>query len=202
MQWVCRAVIGLFVFASFQLNAALISDVEVADKIFISDSKAELVLNGAALRKKYMMINVYVGGLYLEKASTSPKSIISADTHKRMMFHVLLKRVSARKVANALNEALVINISKEEHQSLKPVIDIFLSLFDDIRLHKGDEVTIDYLPGKGTLVHIPGREDTFLKGKEFYDALLKVWIGPQPVSKDFKQQMLGGVDEAELDAES
>lgn len=199
MFWFRNTILAVVLFCSWSLHAALISDVEVADSISVENGQAELVLNGAALRKKYLIVDVYIGGLYLETPSQDPATIIRADTHKRMMFHVLLKRVSARKVANALNEALVINISKEEHQVLKPQIDQFLSLFDDIRLHKGDEVTIDYIPGTGTLVHIPGREDAVLDGKDFYDALLKVWIGPQPVSKDFKQQMLGAGDDSEMD---
>jgi hypothetical protein len=180
---------------ALNLKAAMISDVEVADQIRFATDNAELSLNGAALRKKYMVVSVYIGGLYLEKPSHDPETIIKTNAHKRMMFHVLLKRVSARKVANALNEALVINITPEEANYLKPTIDRFLGLFDDIRLHKGDEVTIDYIPGTGTLVHIPGREDAVLEGKAFYDALLKVWIGPQPVSQDFKQQMLGTTSE-------
>ena len=194
MLWIRLLLLNVFVLASVHAKALVISDVEVADKVSFADTKAQLELNGAALRKKYLIVDVYIGGLYLENISQDPEQIIASDSHKRMMFHVLLKRVSARKVANALNEALVINITKDEHESLKPVIDQFLSLFDDIRLHRGDEVTIDYLPGEGTLVHIPGKEDALLEGKAFYDALLKVWIGLQPVSKDFKAQMLGTLD--------
>lgn len=202
MFWFRNATLAVALLCSWSLHAALISDVEVADTVSLESGQTQLVLNGAALRKKYLIVDVYIGGLYLEEASQDPDTIISADTYKRMMFHVLLKRVSARKVANALNEALVINISKEEHQVLKPQIDLFLSLFDDIRLHKGDEVTIDYVPGTGTIVHMPGREDAVLEGKDFYDALLKVWIGPQPVSKDFKQQMLGVMDDSEMDEDA
>jgi hypothetical protein len=202
MVWFRNVLAGMLLAWSGSSFAALVSDVDVADKITLAEGEAELVLNGAALRKKYMIVDVYIGGLYLEQASRDPDTIIQTDGYKRMLFHVLLKRVSARKVANALNEALVINITKEEHNRLKPQIDDFLALFDDIRLHQGDEVTIDYLPGQGTLVHIPGREDTLLEGKDFYDALLKVWIGPQPVSKDFKQQMLGVMDEDGMDEES
>ncbi|GLQ33047.1 chalcone isomerase family protein [Litoribrevibacter albus] len=202
MSCLRNALVGLLIMLSWSSHAAMISDVEIADDVSLGDGNAELHLNGAALRKKYLIVQVYVGGLYLEKTSKDPVEIIQADGYKRMLFHVLLKRVSARKVANALNEALVINISKDEHEMLKPQIDEFLSLFDDIRLHKGDEVTIDYLPGKGTLVHIPEKEDRLLEGKAFYDALLKVWIGPQPVSKDFKQQMLGVSEEMDMDEES
>lgn len=187
---------------SFSVSALMVSDVDIADKVSVAKPQTELTLNGAAMRKKFLLVDVYIGGLYLEKPSHSPADIISSDSYKRMMFHVLLKRVSARKVANALNEALVINLTKEEHQILKPEIDQFLACFTDIKLHKGDQVTIDYIPGKGTLVHIPGAEDKIIKGKDFYDALLQVWIGPQPVSNEFKRQILGISDDDNLEADS
>lgn len=193
--------ISLMLSWSLSASAVIISDVDIADKISVTQPRTELTLNGAAMRKKFLLVDIYIGGLYLEKPSHSPADIISSNSYKRMMFHVLLKRVSARKVANALNEALVINLTKEEHQTLKPEIDRFLACFTDIKLHNGDQVTIDYIPGKGTLVHIPGTPDTVIQGKEFYDALLQVWIGPQPVSNDFKRQILGISDDS-LDAES
>ena len=195
MFWIRPLLLCFCVLTSYQVNAAVVSDVDVAEQITVSPSETKLHLNGAALRKMYFLVDVYVGGLYLEETSQDPDIIIASNTYKRMMFHVLLKRVSARRIANALNEALIINLTKDEHESLKPTIDRFLSLFDNRRFHKGDEAILDYLPGKGTLVRIPGREDTLLEGKAFYDALLKVWIGLQPVSNDFKAQILGFLDE-------
>ena len=171
-------------------QARSISDVKLEEIIRVDNSGAELSLNGASLRKTYMVINTYVGGLYLENPSHDENQILESDEHRRMLFHVLLRKVTARKVAQALKDALVLNISREEQEALEPNINQFLSMFDG-KLKRGDEVNIDYIPGEGTRVIIGGNDKGTVPGKQFADALLSVWVGENPVGSDFKQDILG-----------
>ncbi len=174
----------------FLTQARTISDIEVAEEVQIDASSPVLNLNGASLRRTYMIVKTYVGGLYLENPTQDGSQIIESNEYKRMMFHVLLKRVTARKVARALKEALVVNITDEQNERLEPQINQFLDMFDG-KLHKDDEVNIDYIPGIGTKVTIAGAEKGVIPGKEFSDALLSVWVGKQPVSDTFKDDILG-----------
>lgn len=171
-------------------QARTVGDIQVAEEVQIDASSPVLNLNGASMRRTYMIVQTYVGGLYLETPSKNGDDIIESDEYKRMMFHVLLKRVTARKVARALKEALVVNITDEQNDRLEPSINQFLDMFDG-KLHKDDEVNIDYIPGKGTRVTIAGKEKGIIPGKEFSDALLSVWVGKQPVSDSFKEDILG-----------
>lgn len=171
-------------------QARNISDVKLEEIIKVDDSGAELSLNGAALRKTYMVINTYVGGLYLENPSHDENQILETDEHRRMLFHVLLRNVTARKVAQALKDALVLNITTEEQKELEPNINQFLAMFDG-KLKRGDEVNIDYIPGEGTRVNIGGNNKGIIPGKPFADALLSVWVGENPVGSGFKQDILG-----------
>ncbi len=171
-------------------QARSISDVNLEEIIKVGNSGTELSLNGASLRKTYMVINTYVGGLYLETPSHDENQILESDEHRRMLFHVLLRKVTARKVAQALKDALVLNISREEQETLGPNINQFLSMFDG-KLKRGDEVNIDYIPGAGTRVTIDGDDKGIVPGKRFADALLSVWVGENPVGSNFKQDILG-----------
>ncbi|WP_250658571.1 chalcone isomerase family protein [Alkalimarinus coralli] len=182
----------LFILALFPLTsqARSISDVKLEEIIKVDNSGAELTLNGASLRKTYMVISTYVGGLYLETPSHDENKILESDEHRRMLFHVLLRKVTARKIAQALKDALVLNISVEEQKILEPNINQFLAMFDG-KLKRGDEVNLDYIPGEGTRVIIGGDNKGTVPGKQFADALLSVWIGENPAGSGFKQDILG-----------
>ena len=171
-------------------HARSINDVKLEEIIKVDDTNTELSLNGASLRKTYMVINTYVGGLYLENPSHDENQILESDEHRRMLFHVLLRKVTARKIAQALKDALVLNINREEQELLEPNINQFLSMFDG-KLMRGDEVNIDYIPGEGTRVIIGGDNKGTVPGKQFADALLSVWIGENPAGSGFKQDILG-----------
>ena len=88
------------------LQTRSISDVKLEEIIKVDDSGAELSLNGASLRKTYMVIDAYVGGLYLETPSHDENQILKSDEHRRMLFHVLLRKVTARKVAQQVKETI------------------------------------------------------------------------------------------------
>ncbi|PID41756.1 MAG: hypothetical protein CSB48_13390 [Proteobacteria bacterium] len=175
---------------SFGLQARTISDITIAEEVRMDTDGPVLNLNGAALRRTYMIVRTYIGGLYLENPTHNGARIIESDEHKRMLFHVLLKRVTARKIARALREALVVNISREEQERLEPQIKQFLDMFQG-KLYRNDQVSIDYIPGLGTKVSIAGVEKGVIPGKRFFDALLSVWIGNEPVSETFKNNILG-----------
>jgi len=167
-----------------------IKGVDIPDVIPARDSRPELVLNGAALRTQYLLVNTYIGELYLEKPMQSAEAIFADDGHKRMVFHVLMKRISARRVANALYEALQLNITKEEQQALESEIQTMISMFEG-RIKAGEKGEIDYIPGLGTRVRISGKDKGIIPGKAFFNALLSVWIGENPINRTFKEGILG-----------
>jgi len=150
----------------------------------------EMQLNGAALREMYLLVESYAGALYLEQTSQDADTIINSQQHKKMVFHVLMRKVSARRLSNALQEALVLNISKEQHSDLQPAIDTMLSFFHG-NLYEGDQVEFIYTPQKGTQVVVGGELQGVIKGKDYFDSMLKIWIGTNPITRSFKEQILG-----------
>jgi hypothetical protein len=58
---------------------------------------------------------------------------------------------------------------------------------------KGMTITLDWLPGTGTQMGVDGRPTGApIAGEDFYQALLRIWLGPQPVQDDLKKALLGG----------
>lgn len=177
-------------FLSVYSNGLTISSVDLLEEIDASSKAPALKLNGAALRELYLLVETYVGALYLESPSQDPQYIINSQQYKRMEFHVVMKKVSARRLSNALKEALVLNITGEELTQLQPDIDTMLSFFEG-NLRAGDKVTFDYDPKAGTKIGVGNQLKGVIPGKAFYSALLKVWVGENPVSREFKEDILG-----------
>ncbi len=172
------------------VSAKTIGDIDIPDTIKVSQGSPDLNLNGASMRRTFMVVKTYIGGLYLEKTSQNVDEILARDEYRRMLFHVLLRKVTAHKIARALKDALVLNIPRDEQELLGTHIDQFVSMFKG-KLYKGDEVNIDYIPGQGTRVEIAGIDKGTIPGKRFSDAMLSIWIGENPVGNSFKKDILG-----------
>ena len=185
-----KAIALLFTLMSSTSFALQVSDANFSQTLSASDKHPELTLNGAALRELYLLVETYAGALYLEEPSQDASTVINSQQHKKMVFHVLMKRVSARRLSNALQEALVLNISKEQHNHLQPAIDKMLSFFEGSLRH-GDQVEFNYSPEKGTEVIIGGISKGTITSKDYFDSMLKIWIGENPVTRSFKEQVLG-----------
>jgi hypothetical protein len=59
-------------------------------------------------------------------------------------------------------------------------------------LKKGSVVHLDYLPGTGTRVSVNGVEKITIKGEDFFQSMLRIWIGRKPVDGRLRDAMLGG----------
>ena len=58
---------------------------------------------------------------------------------------------------------------------------------------KGDIVTLDWIPGKGTVSAINGKQiGEALPDIAFYNAALRIWIGEDPVQTNVKRALMGG----------
>jgi hypothetical protein len=58
-------------------------------------------------------------------------------------------------------------------------------------IKKGGTITLDYLPGTGTRITVNGEEKITIKGEEFFQAMLRIWIGKKPVDGGLRNAMLG-----------
>ena len=154
--------------------------------VYMDLAGVKLQLNGMGLRTK-VVFKVYVGGLYLEKTSKDGMEIASSEQVKRMEL-VFLRSVSGADVAKAIAEGFAANAG-DSLPALKERIDAFRKLIPDVK--KGDKLTFTYLPGKGLEVEAGGKPAGVIQGKDFADALMRVWLGQKPADKDLKAGLLG-----------
>lgn len=186
-------ILKLFLSVSLLISAAahsrVIAETEFSELLPQTAEQPELHLNGASIRSYYYLVDTYVGLLYMENPSNNAEAIINDDGYKRIIYHVLMNRVSGRRIATAMYESLQLNVSSDEAVVLEDRLNQLVKMFDS-KMKRGDEGYVDYLPGVGTRVVIKGEVKGILPGKDLYDALLKIWIGENPVSRHFKEEIL------------
>jgi hypothetical protein len=171
--------------------AAELEGIKLPDSVRVTDGGAELVLNGAGVRTRFLF-RVYVGALYVQKKTSAANVVINDAGAKRVMMH-MLRDVPADQFADALEDGLKNNNSAEELAKLEAQVKQLRAVFDAVKVAKnGDAILIDYLPGSGTRVTINAAVKTTIAGENFNRALLRVWLGDKPADNDLKKGMLGG----------
>jgi len=176
----------LLVLTGFSANAKDLAGVVVQETVQTDDGTV-LQLNGAGVRSKFFM-DIYVAELYMENPSKSADEVIAAEGQKRVVMHILYSKVEKSKLVAGWNDGFKNNTKADEVVKLQERIDKFNGLFSDVK--EGDILLYDFIPGKGTVVNISGEEKGVIEGKDFNDALLRIWLGKKPVTKDLKKGLL------------
>lgn len=169
------------------VDAAEIEGVRFADTVELGGET--LAFNGAGLRSKFF-IDVYVGGLYLPRATTNAASALSQAGPKRVRLHILYSEIGREKLVGAWNDGFEANLSDAERRTLADEIERFNGLFEGVVA--GNDIRLDYLPGEGTAVFINGAKRGVVPGEAFHRAWLRIFIGESPADDDLKRGMLGG----------
>lgn len=167
-------------------QAREVAGVTLAEQAAVGD--VPLQLNGAGVRRKFF-IKVYVGALYLPDTATTTAAVLAQDGPRRMAMHILYSEISSQKLVDGWNDGFSANLSATQLRELQPRIDQFNALFDTV--NAGDVVQLDYLPGTGTTVTINGDVKGSVPGRDFNDALLRIWLGEEPADNGLKKAMLG-----------
>ena len=180
-----RFLVTLAVFLlSVPAMAGQLAGVSLPDSVDVNGTT--LVLNGMGLRKK-AVFKVYVGALYVAAKGSEAQALISADTPRRMVMH-FVRDVGKDKIVEGWREGFT-NNSPANEQALQPKLDEFAALWTDMA--NGDEAVMTYVQGTGLTLEIRGKEVGVVQGKQFADAVLACWIGPNPPSEELKTGLLG-----------
>ena len=151
----------------------------------------KLVLNGAGVRYK-AIFKVYTAGLYLGKKAGTPEEVLAAPGAKRM--HItMLREIDSNELGKLFTRGVQDNAPKEEMSKLIPGLIKMGQIFSDQKkLMTGDVFTIDWVPGTGTVIAVKGvAQGEPFKEPEFFNALMRIWLGPQPADFKLKDALLG-----------
>lgn len=151
-----------------------------------------LQLNGAGVRVK-MVFDVYAAGLYVTKKDKTASGIISQAGAKGMQM-VLLRDLTGEEFAEAMIAGFKKNASDAEMSKYQSRLDELLTLMKTFgKVKKGTTIHMNLIPGSGMRVLVEGvQKGRDIAGDDFYNTLLKIWLGNSPVDSDLKQALLGG----------
>lgn len=180
---------GLMLSCSILAAQVDVAGIKLADRIELNGTK--LQLNGAGIRYK-SIFKVYVAALYLEKKATTPEEVYAATGPKRVSITMLRKTDSAG-LGKSFTRAFEENSTKEEMSKLIPGLIKLGEIFSDQRkMGPGESLTIDWIPGKGAVISNNGQPQRDpIKEVEFYNAMLRIWLGANPADEKLKEEILG-----------
>jgi hypothetical protein len=184
----------LLALASFGAVVASAATIDVAgvkleDAIELRGSK--LQLNGAGIRYK-AVFKVYTAGLYLGKKVGTPEEVLAATGPKRITV-TMLREIDANELGKLFTRGVEDNLPRNEFSGVVPGLLRMSQVFSEQKLLKaGDTFTVDWVPDLGTVVTVKGMvQGEPIKEHAFFNALVRIWLGPNPADWKLKDALLG-----------
>ena len=150
-----------------------------------------LQLNGAGVRYK-AVFKVYTAGFYVGKKVSTPEEALAAPGPKRVAI-TMLRDIDANELGKLFTKGVEENSPKSEMVNLIPGLLRMGQMFaDQKQLKAGETFTVDWLPGTGTVISVRGvAQPDPIKEQAFFNALLRIWLGPVPADWKLKDALLG-----------
>ena len=185
-QWRYAALVAVLL-AMPVVHGAEVAGVKVDERVPIGTG--ELLLNGAGLRSK-LFIKVYVGALYVSQKATTAAAIVDGMQPRRMVLR-MLRDVDAEALHEALDEGLKNNHTPGELAAMKPSAEQLSRIMKGIgKVREGDTIALDF-SGDEVALSLNGQARGKVVAAGFPKAMLKVWLGEQPVDASLKKALLG-----------
>jgi hypothetical protein len=157
----------------------------------VSVGGSTLQLNGAGIRYRFV-VRVYTAGLYLGSKTSNPDALLAASGPKRLHV-VMLREINANDLGKLFTRGMQDNAPREEFSKSIPgtirMSDIFST---KKKLVAGESFTVDWIPGQGTVIRVNGEvQGEPIREPEFFNALMRIWLGPKPADDQLKDALLG-----------
>jgi hypothetical protein len=168
--------------------------IEVAGLKFDDTAKVagkELKVNGAGVRVR-IVIKVYALVLYLPEKKDTTAGVLETQGPRRFSLG-LLREVTGDELGQAFMAGITANTDKAERSKFVNQLAQFGEAFVNIpQGKKGDVITVDWIPDTGTVMTLNGKPiGEPMKDVNFYNAILKIWLGDKPVDSSLKPALLG-----------
>jgi hypothetical protein len=179
-------VLGIVLSVSFVARAAQIDGVQLPET-FQAGGKT-LYLNGFGRRTySILAIHIYAAGLYLEHLNTDPDAIIRSRETKLLMVR-FERDISAEDARKSWRTGLENNCLAPCH--LDPN-DVERFLAGVPAMHAADNFYLLCTPA-GATVTVNGQLIGTIDRRQFAEAVLATFLGPNPASSELKQELVAG----------
>ena len=181
--------LGALAISTAALAQVSLSGVRYEDSIDARGTK--LQLNGAGIRYK-AVFKVYTAGLYLARKASTPEEVMSQPGPKRIAI-TMLREIDSSELGKLFSRGIEDNMDKAAFSRLIPGVLRMSQIFSDHKkLEAGDTFVIDWVPGAGTVITVKGKpQGEPFKEPEFFNALVRIWLGPNPADWKLKEALLG-----------
>ncbi len=154
-----------------------------------------LKLNGAGIRYK-VIFKVYVAALYLAENKATPAEVMALPGAKRISL-IMLRDVSSEDFGQKFMDGIRKNAEISERAKLVNAMLTFGQMFASVpELKKGDVLNVDWLPGTGVVSQLNGKKiGETVPDPNFYNALLRIWLGNSPADEKLKHKLLNDKSE-------
>lgn len=151
----------------------------------------ELQLNGLGVRGIFIF-KAFVAALYLQHKATVGPEVLRQAGPKRLQMRMLMD-IGAEDIKKALVDGMRKNVSDAQWQAMLERVQRFARTIDAIGSARvGDTITLDYLPEQGMQLAVNDvPQGTAIAGADFYQALLEIFVGDDPVDTRLKNGLLG-----------
>jgi hypothetical protein len=108
---------------------------------------------------------------------------------------VMLREATAQQFVESIEYGLRANNSEAQLAAVKPQVDALFAMIRAVgHARKGLRIVLDYEPSAGgTTLFVDGvAQGKPMAGERFNQALLRIWLGEDPVQMDLKEALLGG----------
>ena len=151
-----------------------------------------LRLNGTGVKAR-LLFKIYSISLYLTEPRKTTEDVLSVEGPRRIAI-VMLRDVSGEDFGHALAEsASDSGEGRSRGDASAEVMKVAMRISERISgFRERDRLTLDWVPGVGATIDLNRRALVDpIDDRNFYNALLKVWLGEKPVDPRLKAQLLG-----------
>jgi protein TonB len=158
---------------------------------FAASVQAAPRLNGMAVHVQ-LGEEQFIAALYADTLSTESRDLLLKDEDKAIELRVLTDNLFARRFQRMWIEGIAINAGATEMERHAQNLASFSNALK-FKMTKGDILRIERLTAeKSTKVYLNRQLIETLPNAQFFDLLLRTWLGPVPLSSQFKEALLAG----------
>ena len=166
-----------------------VAGVKLEDRVTLAGKP--LTLNGAGVRYK-AVFKVYTAGFYVEKPASTTDALLDQPGPKRMTI-TMLRDIDSAELGKLFSRGMEDNMEKGSFAKLIPGVMRMSQVFTNHKVLKtGENFMLDWIPGTGTVLTVKGQvEGEPFREPEFFEALMRIWLGPKPADWQLKDALLG-----------
>lgn len=161
-------------------------DVEIPEVQSVDD--ATLLLNGFGTRTRAVLGKVYIAALYVQRPTANSGEVFVGAGPKRLWIH-LLRELEATEFVRGFEPSFSAGNAKapaEVHEAFRAFTAALpATLPDDADIH------VDFIDLNTVRLGVEGETLGEFSAPGFGNALLRTWIGGEPVQENLKKRLLG-----------